>query len=296
LLSGLEALEHLAALSGSLTSLDCSGNALRCVRGVAALPRLREADLRHNALATLADATAPLRQLATLRQLSLAGNPLCGAFASADAYRAAVAAALPQLTHLDGAPLPARAGGHEDEDGQEGEAHAWEEEEEEQEEQEEERKTQGVQRSARPLRVRWREDGGASAPAPQELQQQDLEQEQQALRAELAAARRAAADAVARADAADAAAAAARRAAEAAEAARAEAAVAAARSDAATQARSVRTCRLLTMHACFCGVCLTRLPCPSARFLPSARRGARGRRGGFPRRRARRCRRECRCR
>jgi hypothetical protein len=286
--AGLEALEHLGGLSGSLTSLDCSGNALRCVRGVAALPRLRDADLRHNALATLADATAPLRPLTALRQLSLAGNPLCGAFASADTYRAAVAAALPQLTHLDGAPLPARA--RVDDDAHE--EHAWGEEEEE-EEKEEEREGEVELRSARPLRVRWREGEAAAAPAPPQQQQQQAEQqqqqqeEQQALREELAAARRAATDAIARADAAEAAAAAARRAAEAAEAARAQAAVAAARSDAAAQARTdtAALCWHPTRGACFSllglkVMCLTRRPAALPPFsapnraLPPRRRAA----------------------
>lgn len=102
----LQSLDHLAPLSGSLTALDASDNALRCAAGCAALPLLTEADLRHNALDDLAALVSALRPLRHLRALAVAGNPLCSAFSSALAYRAAVAAALPQLRELDGAPLP----------------------------------------------------------------------------------------------------------------------------------------------------------------------------------------------
>ncbi len=102
----LQSLEHLAPLSGSLTALDASDNALRCAAGCASLPLLTEADLRHNALDDLAALVTALRPLRRLRALALAGNPLCSAFSSAHAYRAAVAAALPQLRDLDGVALP----------------------------------------------------------------------------------------------------------------------------------------------------------------------------------------------
>lgn len=214
----LQSLEHLAPLSGSLTALDASDNALRCAAGVASLPLLTEADLRHNALDDLAALVTALRPLRRLRALALAGNPLCSAFSSAHAYRAAVAAALPQLRDLDGVALPRsdaaaqgeRAGAAEDGEEEHGaprDAEPWRQW----------RMPRGP-RAASPQRAR-----GASSPEPtggdeagwarDEAAADEREAAHSAavatalLRAQLAAARREAQENAARAEAAEAAAA-----------------------------------------------------------------------------------------
>jgi hypothetical protein len=103
---GLRALPQWIGSFHVLQELRMNRNALVSLDGIVpTLSALKIVDVGRNRLPSTS-ALEPLRALPSLRQLNVAGNPLCSDYGQVDEYRATLMTLFPSVEILDGRPTP----------------------------------------------------------------------------------------------------------------------------------------------------------------------------------------------